>query len=577
MAGGSSDPALVERLGQAHRSRRLVLLRAVLERVEDLDEATGSLPSLGDSWALLAAVQRRNSVAVESVLTLPRTTVWAREVLKLLDGTPDPERPMWTIIGYFHQVVAAAAVRAGHDLEWSVPLWRGTVLLPSLGLAEVPGDTVWSVGEFRYTNGRAVIHGSEGSTALPGDLTSEVPGWSPMRTVRMGDREVWLDDLDPHREFGAPLPPRRLPAHEVVRWADQLREMWRLLSEHHPAIAGELAEGLSTLVPYSETDQTRPYSASHNDAFGSVVLSRPPDATTFAELLVHEFGHSKFGVLLSLVDLLDPDGDNETPFLYAPWRDDPRPAVGVLHGVYSFLGVTAFYRVHRAVVTGAAARSAQFEFEFHRIQTFNGVDGLLSAAALTDLGRDFLGVALGRLQAWATEPLHADVRDAAYWVNADNRLSWRMRQLQPDAAAVTALAEAWLAGATKPAVATDTRLVPVTGAVPKPRLTLIRTWLSTPERAEHYRAAPDLLAEETGGATMADLALLEGDAERASELFRHRLLDRPGSPADWAGLALACGEKALLVHPELVFRVHEEVRARTGEHADPIELTRWLS
>ncbi len=575
MAEGSSDPALVERLGHACRSRQLVLLRAVLETAQSLGEVTGPLPPLDDGWTLLSDVQRRDGAAVALVIGLPRTGVWAKEVLQYAETAR--ERALWTVVGYFHQMVAAAAVRAGIDFKWTVPVWRGDVLLPSLGLARVSSRDEWDVAEVVSEDGRVFIHGSAGSTTLPRDLTSDGPDWLALRTLRMGERELWLDDIDPNREFGTLLPPRRLSDAEVDQWAGLFQETWRLLTDHHPAIAGELAAGLSTLVPHDLTNRPGPYSASHNDAFGSVVLSQPPDATTFAETLVHEFGHSKFGVLQSLVDLLEPDEDSETLRLYAPWRGDPRPAMSVLHGVYSFLCVTAFYREHSAVLSGPPARAAQFEFELHRGRTIEGVEGLLAEADLTELGRRFLNSALRQLHAWAVEPPPADVRDAARRANLDNRLCWRIQQLRPVDTSVVALAEAWCAGVPKPDATTDSQLVPVVGDMPTARLALVRAWFANPEPVELHGAAADLLVAETDGETAADLALLGGDTERAVELYRQRILAQPKSSTSWAGLALATGEPALLTHPELVFGVHQEILARQGEAADPVRLARWLS
>jgi HEXXH motif-containing protein len=550
-----------------------MLLRAILDLTANRSEATGPLASVGDGWRFFTEVQRRNAVAVDSVLTLPRTGVWTKEALHLLNGRATDERPLWTIIGYFHQMVVAAAIRSGLDFTWTVPAWRGNALLPSLGLAGVPGDEEWGVAKVVSDGGRVVIHGSAGSTELPPDLSTDGPSWLALRVLRFGERELWLDDIDPYREFGAPRPPGRLSDAEVNQWARGLHETWQLLTDHHPTVADELTVGLSTVVPHASSGHAEPYSASHNDAFGSVVLSRPPDATKFAELLVHEFGHSKFGVLLSLIDLLEPDGDNETPRFYAPWRDDPRPAVGVLHGVYSFLGVTAFYRDHSAVVSGAPARVARFEFEFHRVRTIQGVEGLLAEADLSELGRRFLGTVLRRLQSWGVESLPDDVRAAAHDADVDSRLCWRIRQRRPARSSVAALAGAWHAGTVKPAVATDSALTPVVGDVPKARLALVRMWLCDPERVEHYRTAQDSPAAEVE----ADLALLDGDTKRAVELYRQQIYARPESPANWSALALASGEKALLTYPELVFDVYHEIRARYGEAADPVLLARWLA
>ena len=75
---------------------------------------------------------------------------------------------------------------------------------------------------------------------------------------------------------------------------------------------------------------------------------------------------------------------------------------------------------------------------------------------------------------------------------------------------------------------------------------------------------------------MADLALLDGETKRAVELYRKQIVAQPENPASWSGLALASGEKALLTYPELVFRVHEEIRARYGEAPAPVPLARWL-
>jgi hypothetical protein len=297
-----------------------------------------------------------------------------------------------------------------------------------------------------------------------------------------------------------------------------------------------------------------------------VLLARPANAVTFAETLVHEFQHSKFSVLLSLVDLLEPDGDNETPRLYAPWRDDPRTPIGVLHGMYSFFGVTAFYREHWPVETGPLVRAAQFEFAYRGQQTDRAIESLLAGAALSPLGRRFLDTARRQLLAWAAEPLPADVRDAARRANLDHYLTWRLRNLQPPADAVAELADAWTHRRPKPVTVTEPQLNPARGGVKDARLALVRTRLAAPDSP---RAAP-------GFATEADLALVDGHADVAAELYLRDVLTSPTSPTAWSGLALASGAGALATRPELVAAVHHEVLARDGKSVDPTQLARWL-
>lgn len=434
MAGGISDPAVVEWLENANRSRLLVMLRAVLDRSRALSTISPLSP-LDEAWSLLANVQQQDEAAVNMVLTHSRTGVWTAKVLR--DDHAEADPPLWADLGYLHQMAAAAAIRAGHAFTARVPAWRGRVMLPTLGLATVPSDDEWSVAEVRSDGDHVVI----GGVRLADDLSVDGPNWLALRGLRVGEFDLWLDDIDPCREFDGLLPPRRLPAGEVARWRESLRHTWQLLTDHHPETAAELAAGLRTLVPVATTKQGTPYSASHNDAFGSVALSLPPDPTTFAATLVHEFQHNKFGVLLSLVDMFDPEGDNETPRLYAPWRDDPRPPIGLMHGAFSFLGVTAFYHRQSIVDSQLSTEATWYEFEYHREQTSRAVETLLDEAHLSELGHEFLCTMRDRLQKWATEPIPDDVRAAALQANDEHYLAWRIRHRHASDTDVHELAE----------------------------------------------------------------------------------------------------------------------------------------
>jgi uncharacterized protein len=73
-------------------------------------------------------------------------------------------------------------------------------------------------------------------------------------------------------------------------------------------------------------------------------MSAPPDPIIGTVTLTHEIQHVKLGALLDLVTLTLPDDGRR---YYAPWRDDPRPLGGLLHGVYAYLGVTEFWRRQR--------------------------------------------------------------------------------------------------------------------------------------------------------------------------------------------------------------------------------------
>ncbi|EWM12506.1 hypothetical protein KUTG_02810 [Kutzneria sp. 744] len=173
----------------------------------------------------------------------------------------------------------------------------------------------------------------------------ELTEWRPMRQIRVEhsghELAVWLDDLSPFRAFGDPLPAEPLSDKAVLDWTSTLDQAWRLLVSRHTEQAEGLATGLAALVPRPRRNRFRDSSATSADAFGLVELTLPTDAPRLAAVLIHEFAHSKLNGLFDLVTL---DVEDRDEICYAPWRDDPRPLHGLLHGVYSFLAVTDFWR-----------------------------------------------------------------------------------------------------------------------------------------------------------------------------------------------------------------------------------------
>ena len=66
-----------------------------------------------------------------------------------------------------------------------------------------------------------------------------------------------------------------------------------------------------------------------------------------AETLVHEFQHVKLCGLLDMVPLAASGAEK----VYAPWRQDPRPAGGLLQGIYAHLGIVRFWQSQRQAET----------------------------------------------------------------------------------------------------------------------------------------------------------------------------------------------------------------------------------
>nr|SBO92703.1 Transcriptional regulator [Nonomuraea gerenzanensis] len=108
-------------------------------------------------------------------------------------------------------------------------------------------------------------------------------------------------------------------------------------------------------------------------------------------------------MLLYLVDLIKPDPEAR---YYAPWRRDPRPLSGLLHGTYAHLGVADFWRRQRQIDDSPMAHA---EFARWREAAAKTARVIYESTALTPIGRRFVDGMLRRLHTFAEEevPLSA--------------------------------------------------------------------------------------------------------------------------------------------------------------------------
>jgi hypothetical protein len=410
---------------------------------------------------------------------------------------------------------------------------------------------------------------------------ADAESWWNLRRLHVGHElplTVWLDDIDPFRDLADPVPPARLDQAAFDRWSGLIADAWAMLCRDHREDAEAMAGGVVSLVPLVPEPGWGTRSASNGEAFGSVMVSEPPDAVTLAEALVHEFQHIKLGALMHLVPLTDQD-DGER--YYAPWRDDPRPLGGLLQGVYAFFGIAGFWRNHRRTVEGPAAAVADYEYACTRAQTDEALRSVLGAPALTHEGRMFVEGLQARLAAWLAEPLPDEVARLAALTADSHRTGWRLRHVRPDAHAVRALAKAW-------EESHSAEPVPDGPVEPHPNLRWPQRIPALARRRIKAMAGDDRAAPAPGtGLTAADEALVSGDVDQALASYLASLPATAESDDDavraWVGLSLshagaakAPSASALSTRPELVRAVHSELAA-AGLDADPLALGGWLA
>jgi uncharacterized protein len=408
LAAGGGDHAAIDLLCRAQYSKHAVLLHGVAAN------------SPGPARDLLARTERKDLDAVTAVIRYPSVGAWALRTLLALRGSP--RVPSATPDG-LAAIAATAAIRAGMLAEIDVPVHDGMVVLPSMGIASLPASSAFA--RARITPGLTEITAAGARVVIPPDHRSPGPGWQPVRPVTAGSDgqtgawEIVVDDADP---FRMPAAPHLGTAPDLARWRTTFADAWTLLRCHHTAVAAEVAAMVTVIVPLLNPAEGLA-SSSSPETFGAIAMSEPADPVNLAGMLTHEVQHMKLSAMLDMVTLTRPDDDAR---YYAPWRDDPRPASGLLQGAYAYLGVTGFWRRQRglAPVPGTFG-GADVEFARWREATALVTGTLLASGRLTDDGRRFVATMSATLRGWLAEPVPDDARRLAVLESERHMTRWR--------------------------------------------------------------------------------------------------------------------------------------------------------
>jgi HEXXH motif-containing protein len=568
LATGRGNRSVVERLRAGQLSKNILVLHRLLD-LEAIDQ---------QSLDLLGEAQRAAPEATMRVLTYPLVGAWAADTLRVVTGCSTSPLPVEVMTGHLAGIAAAAAAAAGLDFAILVPTRANTVSLPGLGRASVPAPTA----RVSATGGGLAIDD------VPVDKLAAVGDWLPVHrlTVRSGDLtlDVALDDVDYYRDCGDIGAAARLDADQVARWRQTLQTAWTMLVADHRDYAVPIATGLTVLIPIRGDLMNRGVTATSMDAFGAMSSSTPTDPVALAVGLVHEFQHAKLGALMDLLPL--HTGSDEERF-YAPWRDDPRPLGGLLHGAYAFLGVADFWRLrrrHEESLTGYA----QFEFARWRERVSRVIEVLTASGRLTEAGEALVRGMRDTVRSWWVEPVPDEITALARQAADDHRVAWRIRNLECDPAAVTRLARAWSAGEPPPAV-TTTRTLAGERVFRRPaRLHLTALRLTEPEALATLELGSPELVKAAPDATAADLAYARGELAAARTGYLDLIAADPGDDGAWAGLALCLqpgaddrpsAAESLMQRPEWVVAVHRAAGDPPDECGppDPVAVAAWLS
>jgi len=411
LTAGGGDPQTIRLLKRAARSRTLLAMRFVAAETARLGHPDADL--VGRACRVLSEAHEQAAAAVKRVLDEPEVATWAIGAARELvhGGTRFPPAAAAT-------VAAAAAVRSRMPADLTTTGGRSTEL-PSLGTVMPGGREI----RIRPNGDECVIRADGRPVRLPAQPDVPAPGWSPLVPVRLGQKTVTLDRWT----LGSlPQPFQddllRIGGSEAEAWSEVLSDGIELLRTH--GTAGPVIEAVSTITPLRQAGP-HPESATLADAFGCVLLSRPYDARSAALTLVHEVQHAKLTVLLDLLPLLKTTASER---FYAPWRPDPRPLLGLLHGAYAHVGVIGFWKRQRDLEPDPRkAHEAEVEFARWSRATTEALSLLATRPELTEHGHEVVTRMLKTLDVWSREPVSTSARAEAERLRLAHRNEWGSR------------------------------------------------------------------------------------------------------------------------------------------------------
>lgn len=576
---GYGTEAAIARMMSGTLAMRILLLHTLITEIGsarmEVDEAAG----LSAAYRRLIELQGSHPEAVEALLVYPHTGVWLSRVLHRLRAEADGSDvaqviPLWADCGYLGWLAAAGAVANSARGSMRVVVRDGVVMLPGIGLARVGSAGDFGHSELRWEDGAIEFAAESGEFVRVPYLAHESGSvWRPLPRLRpgSGEREVLFDELDPFRYLHSDPPPR-LTADETDTWRGDFADAWRLLQRDHPRYLTPMRGALQMIAPLTARPVAASTSHTAYSGVGCVYTTAPADPCVLAMSLIHEIQHSKFAMLTDQVLLFDAD---ESCRFYAPWRDDPRPILGLLHGIYAFFGVTDFWRVHRYADCHRSMRS-HTEFERWRRQLAVAIEQARGSGLLTETGERLLTTLRAGAEPWAREEVPDRARRATSEIMTAHHTFWRVRNRAVHDADLAEPAERWMARTTAPVVLPTARDVDQSTISEHHRRLHLSAQLQLNDPvAAHSIALPD---QPRG-----DHAYLAGEWSEAVELYVRELAADPLRPQLWAGLALALPKLfpgstfgILDDRPEVAAGLYRRLLRIDGT-TDVVELVRWLS
>ena len=582
---GSAD-AIAELQG-AQISQRKLRLAGIIRG------ARLSLPA--DEWTLFRNTELQlldeSASTLDEMAADPAFGAWSADTARAFAlGESDFPNRLLRLGGF----AAAMTIRSesGKDFSVHTIVEDGAVSLPSLGRAIVEGAS--GIAQIHRSGPTITVTTADGSTAyLPKHLQTETATWQPTQWLHSeaGGQPLSLviNDVPALRDqFADPADRLTRSQHEDLQAI--FDDAWKLLVEQYPDYAEGIAAGMRTIVPLRMT-RNNGRSVTAAAAFGAAAMTWPGSARQLACTLVHEFQHSKLYGISTIVPLQNPS-DKAAPgeLSSAPWREDPRPAAGLLQGAYAHMAIVNFWRTAMHNLPPSADRQA-VELEFARwyhAET-RTVELLRTAGNLNSRGQVLLEQVQERLGSWASQ-LPETANRQALVANFDHEASWLMHNTLPDPEIAATLADTLTRGGAAP----STIPLPKINRQNKDKDFVFDGHLSrrlflnmaqhAPDKLHTLLQHPDELARDYPYATKADARFALNEMPAACAQWSRQIQTNERPAEAWAGLAtglfstLNPAERAaapLLHRPDMAAAIYTQLSDAQREIHKPEDILLW--
>jgi HEXXH motif-containing protein len=202
-----------------------------------------------------------------------------------------------------------------------------------------------------------------------------------------GDRIIWLEApvIQPiapfYEEHGLS------PLGNVIAADGQskLNGALKLLGQVN-GLLRTVSQLVNSIQVLKSDDKEIDVSYSHPEILSTIFVSvcsdlAPLSHIRVAESILHESMHLKLTLIEQIVPLVNPDTRNR---YYSPWRDEGRPARGVMHGLFVFRAIFDFFRT----LNGQTRAPIKDHLDFRQEQIIDEFRQLDQFACCPDLTPD---------------------------------------------------------------------------------------------------------------------------------------------------------------------------------------------